>query len=75
MRSDTVFRIVAYLGQFHRQRPKPRASRRTSDLVLSVCMAASRSQGVSTRITALVEPPEGDLGLMEREGGCRLILA
>lgn len=25
-------------------------------------------------MTALVEPPEGDLGLMESEGGCRLIL-
>jgi len=38
-------------------------------------MAASVLWAVSTRITALVEPPDGDLGLMEREGGCRLIVA
>lgn len=26
-----------------------------------------------TKITALVEPPDEDLGLMAREGGCRLM--
>lgn len=36
--------------------------------------AAYASQAISTRITALVEPPDGDLDLMAREGGCRLIL-